>query len=231
MPVSRAQIARVDTTYSIVPKTHWYGLVSSLASKYEAASEVVSVVEGEVDADGVHTSPLYGSKELSELRNLLSIIRNHKCQAAGETINWAKLGVTFSGDKMLVDKTSLEVMQNSTADADKVEAFLKGMSNNTGSIRPAAGAFGEVQRQYSTLKKGGVVTVSAAANTCATQLRSVQVTYNGGARNAAGSYSITITESDCTTNVDANFALAVSGADPSVLEITGAGGNLGGSEN
>lgn len=218
------------TTFSVVPKANWYGLVDGLSKAYSDAQAFVDAVENEVDSDGVHTSPLYASNEVMKLRNLLTKFKSHSCSINGEKITWANLGVTFSGSKMSVDKTTLENMQTSSSDAGKLSAFLNGMANNEGRVRPAGGD-GAIQAQVSRAKIGGRLEVNAF-NAFTGQIFAIKVQYNGGDRILDGSYDVEIFLHDDTEITPAlgTFSVAVidHGSHKS-LDLTGAvGGQLDG---
>lgn len=227
MPPSTSTVKTVTTSVSVLPGKEWLGLVKGLAEAYNDANAFKTKVDTAVDGQGVHTDSLYGSRELNDMGKVLANIKSHVTHVGGNKITWSDLGVTFAKGKMSVNESTFKAMQESTTDAEKVQAFLQGMSHNTGKVS-AAGASGAVQAQFSSLKNGGGIVLNVA-NSCANHVRSVSVTYNGGARAAPANYTVEVTGGDGTvyTTTGGDFAFALSsGGDPKIFNISGVHANL-----
>lgn len=223
MPVSGDALA---TTYSIVPKANWSGLVSDLVESYNLAADLIDSVEMELDENGIHTSPLYASREMLDLSSLIRNIKNKSITVGGEKVTWQNFGISFAGSKMTLNKAVLDEIQNSPADASKISAFLQGMSNNELSVR-SAGASGRIEAQVSDAKIGGYLSVTDGVNTYANQLTGLSVQYGGGDRMDESSYTVQILLPDGTQLSEDpvntfSFALSDLGTNKSI-RITGAG--------
>lgn len=223
MPVSGDALA---TTYSIVPKANWSGIVSDLVESYNLAADLIDSVEMELDENGIHTSPLYASREMLDLSTLIRNIKNKSIMLGGEKVAWQNFGISFTGSKMTLNKAVLDEVQNSPAEAAKISAFLQGMSNNELSVR-TAGAFGRIEAQVSDAKIGGYLSVTDGLNTYANQLTGLSVHYNGGDRMDESSYTVAILLPDGTQLLEDpvnTFSFSVSDlGDNKSIRITGAG--------
>lgn len=168
--------------------------VRDLVTKYNSGRDFIKTENAKVDDEGRHTSSLYNSHEMRQLKKYLDDIMNHRNDAAATVKKWVNLGITFDSDKkMLLNETQFKAAFETPALASEIFDFLArttgvggggggGVTTANDTI-PAAGPNDTLNKFSSHTSNGGgdvnrQGTLSLNAGPHTKQISRIVMTYN-----------------------------------------------------